>query len=75
MNGFVFKWLGNCDCDVWTKLGVSARFHLAIYAVFDVESDSAVRNCQIRQGNDEMDFRNLKRKLFNPFIGLHTLKL
>ncbi len=35
----------------WTKLEVSRRFQLAIYTVFDVEFESAVRNNQILQEN------------------------
>ena len=40
----------NCFWLVWTKLGVSRCFQLAIYTVFDVESD-AVWDCRILQGN------------------------
>ena len=47
---------GNFFCDVWDKLGVSRHFQLATYIVFDVESDSAVRNCQILQGNKKLVF-------------------
>ena len=36
---------GKCFCYVWTKLRVYKPFHLTLCTVFDVESDSVIRNC------------------------------
>ena len=58
MNGLVNNVCWNCVCDVWTKFWVSTRFQLAMFTVFDVGSDSAVRICQNISGKlEKLDFR------------------
>ena len=38
------SWLGKCFCYVWNKLKIPMLFQLAMYTMFDTESDSAVRD-------------------------------
>ena len=51
----------------WTQLEVSRRFQLAIYTVWHVEFESAVRNGQIRQPDEKIEVQNVQMFfLINP---------
>ena len=59
---YALNLFGNYVCHVWTKLGVPRRFQLAICTFFYVESDSAVGNSKVLQGNESNWISDSERK-------------